>query len=290
MSLRGRVPWWLKIGLKMAWSRLPLPHRLWHRLGVFRHGAMQSPDYAFAVVARHLGLAGLRPPLTGMTVLEFGPGDSLFGAVIARGLGAERTWLIDAGPFAVEAPAAYRAMAAFLAAKGWAPPDLGPAQDLEGVLRACGATYLTGGLASLARIPDASVDFAWSQAVLEHVRKDEFDATLRELRRVLKPGGVASHRVDLRDHLADALNSLRFAEARWESPLFVDSGFYTNRIRLSDMRVAFAAAGFAVEVAGVERWDALPTPRRALAPPFRDMSEDDLRVRGFDVLLRREDG
>lgn len=288
MSLRRSLPWWLKIGLKMAWSRLPLPHRLWRRLGVFRHGAMQRPDYAYAVFAGHLRHAGLRPPLTGMTLLEFGPGDSLFSAVIARAMGAERTWLVDAGRFAVDDAAAYRRMAGFLADKGLTPPDLDDARDLGAVLTACGGTYLTEGLSSLARIPDRSVDLVWSQAVLEHVRRGEFPDTLRELRRVLKPGGVASHRVDLRDHLADALNSLRFDQARWESPLFANSGFYTNRIRLPQMMAAFAAAGLAAEVVGTERWDALPTPRRALAPPFRDMAEDDLLVRGFDVLLRRD--
>lgn len=290
MSLGRRVPWWAKIALKMAWSRLPVPHGLWRRLGVFRHGAMRRPDYAWSVFTAHLARAGLAPPLTGLSLLEFGPGDSLFSAVIAKAMGAGRSWLVDAGRFAADDPLAYRALSAFLATQGLRPPSLDGAVTLGEVLDGCAATYLTEGLASLRHVPDASVDFAWSQAVLEHVRLAEFAATLREMRRVLKPGGVASHRVDLRDHLADALNSLRFSEARWESPLFAQSGFYTNRLRFTAMTDAFRDAGFAVEVVGMDRWERPPTPRRALAAPFRDLPEDELLIKGFDVLLRPVEG
>ena len=36
----AQLPWWLKIILKMILSRLPLPYRLWRRIGVFRLGCL----------------------------------------------------------------------------------------------------------------------------------------------------------------------------------------------------------------------------------------------------------
>ena len=65
-----------------------------------------------------------------------------------------------------------------------------------------------------------------------------------ELFRILKPNGVCSHRVDLRDCLDGGLNNLRFSEARWEDALFRKSGFYTNRIRFREMVEIFEQAGF----------------------------------------------
>ena len=126
----------------------------------------------------------------------------------------------------------------------------------------------------------------FSQAVLEHVRADDFDETMRECRRILKPGGTFSNQVDLRDHLGGALNNLRFRRARWESNLFVRSGFYTNRIRYSDMLTRFRAAGFHVERVQTVRWEKLPTPRKVLAPEFQGLTDEELRVSSFFVVLR----
>ena len=65
-----------------------------------------------------------------------------------------------------------------------------------------------------------------------------------------------------------------------------DSGFYTNRIRYSDMLDRFANAGFQVEVVGADRWDRLPTSKRSMAKEFRSLPDHELCVSGFDVLLR----
>lgn len=107
-------------------------------------------------------------------------------------------------------------MATYLAERGLPAPDLEAAQNLDDVLEVCGAVYGTKGLASLKELPDRSVDPVWSRAVLEHIRRAKFAETMRELRRILKPGGVCSHGIDLQDHLAGALNNLRFPERIWD--------------------------------------------------------------------------
>jgi len=64
-----------------------------------------------------------------------------------------------------------------------------------------------------------------------------------------------------------------------------NSGFYTNRIRYTQMLTMFQQTGFDVEVVEVERWERLPTPREKLAAEFRNISTDELLVSGFDVIL-----
>jgi len=279
------VPWWARIGLKLALARLPFGYSVWQRVGLFRHGAMDDSGYAIEVFDEHVRRAGLETALRGRTILELGPGDSISTAILAAAHGA-RAVLVDAGRFVRADVAPYQAVAAGLAKLGYTVPDLSTSVDVPDVLERCGARYLTRGLASFAEIGDASIDFIFSQAVLEHVRRHEFADTMRECRRVLKRGeGVASHRVDLKDHLGGALNNLRFRPAIWESDFFVSSGFYTNRLRFAEMLALFSEAGFEIRSTAVRRWSTMPTPRRALAPEFRRFSDDQLCIEGFDVLL-----
>lgn len=284
--LKQAVPWPAKIAVKLVLSRLPGGTAAWRRAGLFRHGAMDDPAYAYSVFRAHLDRAGLVDLPQGFTCLELGPGESLFSAVTAKAMGAARTYLVDSGANAVAEPQAYKAMAAYLVEQGLCAPPVTATGNVDDMLRVCDAVYLTGGLSSLTNIPDRSVDLIWSQAVLEHIRRADFFATMRALRRIIKPDGVCSHRVDLRDHLSNALNNLRFSERLWESDVFASSGFYTNRITHTEMLSLFRGAGFAVDVRHVERWPALPTPRRRLAAPFRALPDSELCISGFDVLLR----
>jgi hypothetical protein len=122
--------------------------------------------------------------------------------------------------------------------------------------------------------------------VLEHIRRGEFLDTQRELARILRRDGVCSHRVDLRDHLGGGLNNLRLPGRVWESQFFAASGFYTNRIQFGAMCRIFEQSGFTVQVEDVEKWDRLPIARRELAKEFRDLSDSELNVSGFHVVLR----
>jgi SAM-dependent methyltransferase len=284
--IKRYLPWWAKIGAKLALSRVPAAYTVWQRLGLFRHGYMDTAQYAIGVFSSHVQRTGLTNQLVGKTVLEVGPGDSVATALIAKAHGA-RALLVDAGSYAQLDLTVYRRLADELRAVGLAPPSLDNVSNLGELLEACEASYLTEGLASLRTLGDATVDFVFSQAVLEHVRKHEFLDTQRELARILKPDGICSHRVDLRDHLGGKLNNLRFSSKVWESPFFFKSGFYTNRIRYSEMVSLFQQAGFAVEITETRHWDKLPIAHRHMAAEFCDIPEEVLIVSGFDVLLRR---
>jgi SAM-dependent methyltransferase len=278
-------PWRAKIAAKIVLSRLPIRYDAWRRLSIFRHGAMDDAEYALAVFQRHFKESSLGGS-TGFVALELGPGDSVGSAMIANAYGAARSYLVDVGRFAREDMAPYRTLADLLRKSGRQAPMVESMESIAQVLTACNGVYLTEGLDSLRAIPSNSVDFAWSHAVLEHVDLDLFDETMRELRRVMRPDGFSSHRVDLEDHLAGSLNNLRFSRVRWESPIFKSSGFYTNRLRCEAIVRSSENAGFSAERRGVERWDRLPVQKAALAPEFRALPDEELRIRGIDLVLR----
>jgi len=284
MRVRNAVTWRAKILAKILLSRLPVSHDTWRRVGIFKLGRMRSGDYAIRMLNQARERAGI-DSIDGLQLLELGTGDSLFSAVLAHAAGASGSVHIDVGEFADRDLAHYREFAKLLEERGYKPVDLGDVDTLDELLDRCNARYLTNGLDSLRHVPSGSIGLTWSQSTIEHVRVGELAATARELRRVMAPDGVAVHLVDVRDHLADGLNSLRFSRRVWESNLMANSGFYTNRVRMPQLLELFADAGFAVEVLSARRWDELPTPRHRMAPEFRQLSDDDLRVAVFVVRL-----
>lgn len=279
------LPWWMRIGAKVVLSRLPVRYSIWRRLNLFGHGAMHRADYALRVFQQHFARTQLQGK-QGFVAIELGPGDSLSSALVAAAHGASQTYLIDAGPFATSEMVVYREMAAYLRDRGFDPPSLDGVHDVPGLLRACRASYGFRGLDSLREVPTASVDFIWSHAVLEHVRRHEFAAHAQEMRRVLRDNGVGSHQVDLQDHLGGALNNMRIPSRWWEAEWMARSGFYTNRLRRTEIIRTFEEAGFAAAVATMQCWDALPTPRRALADEFAGLDTQELLVQSFELVVR----
>jgi SAM-dependent methyltransferase len=278
--------WRAKIAVKVVLSRLGISYDTWRKLGIFRLGKMDQHKYAIKIFDLHTRRAFPDGRLDGKIVLEIGPGDSLASAVSACAYGAAETLLVDAGAFASRDVALYRAMADLLAEKGCAAPALGDALTMEDVLARCSARYLTQGVKSFAELPDGSVDFIWSHSVLEHIPLNELPLLMREMRRVLKPDGCMSHNIDYQDHLSHALNSLRFSQDFWESPLMSNAGFYTNRVRGLTMHTMMREAGFELTEEGFGRWPKLPTPRVSMAPEFRDLEEDELLIRTSHVLAK----
>jgi SAM-dependent methyltransferase len=246
---------------------------------------MLDPAYAFKVFALHYEQAqSVRAISPDFTALELGPGDSLLGGVVSSAHGAKRTYLIDSGDFADTSIHPYRSMLEYLHRRGLGPDGI-ECQDLEMAKEAFGIDYRVGGLSSLREIPSASVDFVWSHAVLEHIPLRDFAETCRQMRRVMREGAVASHRIDLKDHLGGGLANLRFSERVWESPLMANSGFYTNRIRYRKMLGIFEQAGFHIASTVTRTWDSPPIRRAHLTGQFRPLSDEELMVSSFDVVL-----
>ena len=279
------VPWQLKIAAKIVLARLPFPYHFWGKIGLFKQGGMDRPEYALRIFRRHFDAASLVGKADGFVGMELGPGDSLSSALIAKTFGASKTFLVDVECCASTDLGVYRRMESHLRQLGMYPPSLDHCRTMDDVAETCGTQYMTEGLTSLRKIPSASVDFVWSNAVLPYVRRNQFVSTLRELRRIQRPDGVASHSVPIKDIIGGKLNDLRFSEGIWESALMADSRFYTNRLRYQELLRLFREAGFEPEIVSKTEWEALPTPRPKMAEQFALLSEEDLRISEFDVLL-----
>jgi len=278
--------WVLKICAKIVLARLPVSYRLWKAMGIYRHGRMDSADYPIKIFNLHTTRAFSLGFPNDAVILELGPGDSVASALLGFSKGARQVYLVDVGNFARSDVAFYQALALDMKNKGLAVPDLGTAKSIDDVLKACNARYLTQGIASLRAISSGSIDFMWSHSVLEHVRRFELGDVLGELRRILKPGGMASHNIDYQDHLDHALNNLRFSEALWESPLFAEAGIYTNRVPAVYLHQMFREYGFEILQENFGKWPDLPTPRSAMDQVFQSFSDNDLLNRTSHVLLR----
>ncbi len=284
-AVKKIIPWWIKILGQVLASSLPVTYRFWHRIGLFEHGRMEDPSYAYGVFTKHFNGVCFGRRHTGWVGLELGPGDSLFSAQISHCFHATACYLVDAGDFAGREIKRYKGMSVWLQQHGLPVPSLDHVASVEDILETYNSTYLTAGLASLKAIPTGSVDFIWSHAVLQSVRRTEFLETLVELRRVLRDDGACSHLVSLVDLSVGALNHLRFPAFVWESNAIARCGMYSNRYRFSEMLEMFQKAGFNVEVVEVKTWNQLPTPRWKLDRQFQAMSDDELLINGFAVIL-----
>ncbi|HEX4962153.1 MAG TPA: class I SAM-dependent methyltransferase [Thermoanaerobaculia bacterium] len=154
-------------------------------------------------------------------------------------------------------------------------------------------------------LPSASVDLCHSGGALEHYRPDELRIFLAECFRILRPGGIASHVFDHRDHLHHSDRRLPFL-----AHLGMPDGLYTllcghplgyhNRLLPEEVAALFEAAGFeriALRrmilpdrryVEGAEVLAGRPgLSRSLLRKRFQQASEEDLRTAAAHYLFRK---
>ena len=291
MTVGAKMRWYIKIPMKLVLSRIPFSHGVWYRMGIFKHGKMQDFSYAYNVFSAHLNWAGLlgKEINTGKIVMELGPGESLFSALLIKAHGFQRAILLDVDDFSLPGLDTYKDFAQWLSRQGLHCPPISGSATIKEMLFSLDAQFLTCGLHSLGSLPDNSVDFIFSQAVLEHVRKKEFVNTIQECWRVLKPGGICTHVVDFKDHVEASLNNLRFSDQLWEADWMASSGFYTNRIRFGEMLQIFEKQGFEITVLDKTEWPIVPVPKKYMQPRFRSMSDSDLKVSSATIRLYKSD-
>lgn len=173
-------------------------------------------------------------------------------------------------------------------------PDRTELEGLDGLRERFGIDYLAPRDASATGLPAASIDVVTSTNTLEHVPESALLPLLRECRRLLRPDGVMSCRIDLSDHYshfdrnASAYNFLRYSDRRWR--LYNSPLMYQSRLRRPDYLNAFAEAGFLVlseRATGPTDDDLAELAGLDLAPEFADRySTEDLGVRALALVVR----
>ena len=222
--------WLIKVFLKIIINKIPLLRKLFELFGVFKLGKMDSYFYANKIYKLHLNQYRQISTCKNKVMLDMGPGDSISTAIFGYASGFKKIFLIDVGNFATTNLEFYRNIISIIRNQGLRVPNIENAKSLEDILNLWNAKYLVDGLNSLKEIESNTIDFVFSHSVIEHIRKKDFLSTISELNRIMKKGGIASHCIDYQDRFSKYLNNLRFSEKIWESELFANSGFYTNRI------------------------------------------------------------
>ncbi len=300
--------WLAKAALQRALGFLPqqgepLNYLLQRRVLRTLPGGEATLRQKFARAATHLAAYeahGPGTPAAEATFFEFGAGWDLAIPLAYALLGVGRQVVIDIRPSArlelVEATlATYERLRPQLEQAAGRPLRDPPAAvssfaDLE---RQLGVRYAAPCDARATGLPAASVDFVSSTDTCEHIPPADLARIFAECRRLLRPGGAFSCRIDLQDHYAyfdpglSRYHFLRFSDRAWalvNSPLH-----FQNRLRASDYLRLVREAGFAVvaqHASGPNERGLAELRALRLAPRFRSYSLDDLGVTVLSFVAR----
>lgn len=247
----------------------------------------------YETVSDRLGDSGLE----GLTVGEIGPGDHIPAALLFLGAGAESYACYDrfAGDLAgANAKAIYRALvddlrrerpslAQRLQARG-IDPDRFP-EAFSGLVR-----VVTKPIETIEDDEHGRLDLLTSYNVVEHVY--DIPAFAAQTLRMLRPGGLAIHRVDFGAHgkweeQANPLEWLTVPDGIWT--LMGSRRGTPNRWRFHEVRDELTRAGFEVDAEESDFFDDgdLASIRPALGPRIRAMPDASLRVKTACFYCRR---
>ena len=124
--------------------------------------------------------------------------------------------------------------------------EVSNAKDLERY----GIFYKAPFDARMTRLLDASIDACVSTDTFEHIPKDDILEILEELKRILKPGGIITSKIDYSDHYSHTddsigpLNFLKFSDYEWKR--FNHKNHYQSRLRHFEYKKLFEDMGFEV--------------------------------------------
>ena len=269
--------WLAKIIIKMILSRFPINYCIWKKFRIFRHGQMENFDYSKSIFEGHYKDLNKFNPITNPSILEIGPGDSLFSMIFSRKYSTNKFYLLDIGDFANKDVRLYRDLIRNLKSQDYLKNfNIKNEPSFDELLSYSNAKYMTSGLIDFRKLRNQSIDYIFSHSVLEHVRIYELEELISQMYRVIKPGGIISHNINYKDHLSESLNNLRFNEKIWESDLMANSGFYTNRVPAIKMHSLFKNIGFQILKEGFGSWSKLPIPRSKISNDFISFSDKEL--------------
>ena len=286
--------WLAKAFLQKSLSVLPHPERANYLLQRHVTRSLPGPEAGFRrrfsravnhveAYAEH----GPKRPLGEAVFYEFGAGWDLAGPLSFWALGVEHQILVDLRPnVRVDLVNVTLARLDGLRAEHGLRDPGGAIDSIVELEHRFGIRYLAPCDARATGLPGASVDFVTSTSTLEHIPAEDLVPLLSECRRLLRPDGALSSRIDLSDHFShfdrsvSPYNFLRYSDRAWG--LANSSLLHQNRLRFSDYVNAFEAAGFDVVAAKSWRPDAeLPDK---VAPRFRSYDPADLAVLGLRIV------
>lgn len=254
----------------------------------------QAFEYANSLAAGYIAVFGkCGVGVNGLNFLEIGPGQEFGAQLILASMGVKVT-LCD--PFLAKWDADLHPVLYQMLSEKWpnANGELKKAVAAQSH-EATSLALVREPAEALASIPDESMDFVFSNAVLEHVV--DMRRVAQELARVSTVGAWSSHQIDWRDHhdfsrplehlvLSDD-DFMRKAEENWKFE-------YGNRLRSIEFRALFEEAGFEISDREINSWadkdymvDVLPRIRACRKSSYANWPEDDLFRLGGRFYIRK---
>lgn len=236
--------------------------------------------------------SGIQAYLSGKRILEYGPGDFPGVALLMVAHGAEVVICVDRFPLIQLSEKNLAVIADLLAA-------LDPAQRLRAESCFVCATNWAAGFnpdriryridpSGLSGLRD-EIDIVLSRAALEHV--NDLPATFADMHAAMKRDAIAIHEVDLKSHglhQSNPLDFLTWPNALWH--LMYSHKGVPNRLRVNSYRSILAQTGFEIiliePILLAELVD-VRAVRPALAAPFRQVTDNDLRCLGFWLICSK---
>jgi SAM-dependent methyltransferase len=300
--------WLAKAALQRGLGALPQGERLNYVFQRRVRRSLPAGDAAlqrkFSRAVQHLGVYrehGPGVPPEQATFYEFGAGWDLAIPLAYAVLGVGRQVLVDIRPSARlelvnDSLASLERLRPELEAEAGSTlrPLGGPLSSLHELEPRFGIRYLAPCDARSTGLDDSSIDFASSTDTCEHIPEDDLASIFRETRRLLRPGGAFSCRIDLQDHYAyfdpalSRYNFLRFSDRTWRlvnSPLH-----FQNRLRSPDYLRLVREVGLELVVerpSGPSEDGLRELEGLALAPRFRGYAPEELGVTVLSFVARK---
>jgi ubiquinone/menaquinone biosynthesis C-methylase UbiE len=102
----------------------------------------------------------------------------------------------------------------------------------------------------LSLIRNQEIDLVTSNNTFEHIYEEVLTGILKEFKRIVGPGGVMSHFIDMSDHFAHfdksitIYNFLKFSDSEWK---LIDNSIQPqNRLRINDYRKIYEELGIPI--------------------------------------------
>ncbi len=299
--------WLAKAALQRALGAMPQGERLNY---VFQRRVLRSLPVGektlrqkFTRTLAHLRAYEENGPgvaIADATFYEFGAGWDLAIPLSFALLGVGAQVLVDIRPSARvelvnDAIATYERLRPELEAEaGRSLRELGgPIASVTELEPRFGIRYLAPCDARDTGLPAGSVELVHSTDTCEHIPHDDLAAIFAESRRLLRPGGVFSCRIDLQDHYSyfdpslSPYHFLRFSDRAWalaNSPLH-----FQNRLRSPEYLQLVRDAGFELVVerpSGPNEKGRAELVEMPLAERFRSFPLDELGVTILSFVAR----